>query len=62
MPIDTDDMERMLVEIMTGKEPTLRNEEADRIREKLRAECEAIIAAGGSVIIPPEVQAQWPGK
>ena len=52
MPIDATDIERMLVEIMTGKEPTLRTPEADAMREQLRKECEEIKARGDQVFIP----------
>lgn len=53
--IDTREMEKMLVEIVTGKLPSLRTPEADELRAKLTAEVEAIHAKGGTVEVPHEI-------
>ncbi len=49
------DMEKMLVEVVTGKPPTDTSYEASVIREQLQKECNEIIAKGGSIEIPPEI-------
>lgn len=53
--IDTDTMNRMLVEIVTGKKPARDDtvEEA-KMRIRLKRECEEIQARGGVVEIPAE--------
>ena len=53
--LHSDDIERMLVEIMTGKKPTLNTPEANAVREKLVKECAEIVANGGTVDIPREI-------
>lgn len=55
--ITTDDANTMLIEIVTGKKPTLTTPEADALREKLTQEVAEIRAKGGIVEIPREVQA-----
>lgn len=55
MTVDTREMERMLVEIVTGKPPSLRTPEADEIRARLTKEVEEIHAKGGEVEIPHEI-------
>jgi len=55
MPLDTDDLRTMLVEIMTGKPPTLRTPEADAMRARLQRECEEIRANLGTVAISSEI-------
>jgi hypothetical protein len=54
--MDTEDLERMLVEIVTGKPPSLNTPEANAIREKLRIEVQAIHDRGGEVEIQSEIQ------
>lgn len=53
--MDTREMERMLVEIVTGKPPTLRTPEADELRAKLTKEVREIQAKGYEVDIPHEI-------
>jgi len=53
--IDTDDLITMMVELETGKPPSLNTPEANAIREKLRKECDEIRAKGGMVDIPFEI-------
>jgi hypothetical protein len=53
--LDTDDINRILVEIVTGQPPTLTTPEAIVMRAKLQKECDAIVAKGGVVDIPPEI-------
>lgn len=53
--MDTRDMERMMVEIVTGKPPSLRTPEADEMRARLTAEIREIQARGGEVEIPHEI-------
>lgn len=54
--MDTDDINRMLVEIVTGKRPSRPDtvEEA-RMRAQLRTECDEIAAKGFAVDIPFEL-------
>jgi hypothetical protein len=54
--IDVGTMERMLIEITTGKQPARADtpEEA-KVRAKLKAECDDIKARGGVVEIPHEI-------
>jgi len=49
------DLQTIMVEIMTGKAPSLRSPKADRARAELRKEIAEIKAKGGSVDIPPEI-------
>lgn len=53
--MDSSDIERMLVEIVTGKPPTLSGPEADAMRAQLKMECDEILAKGGIVAIPHEI-------
>jgi len=53
--LDTDDLERMLVEIECGHPPSLVSPEADAMRARLVEACDAIHAKGGSVLIPHEI-------
>lgn len=53
--LTADDLQTMLVEIMTRRPPSLRGPEADAKRARLRRQVEEIVARGGSVEIPPEV-------
>jgi hypothetical protein len=52
--IPSEEVSRMLVEITTGKEPTLRSPKADALREELRRQCDEITAKGLAVDIPYE--------
>lgn len=47
-----DDLQRMIIELVTGKEPTLTTPEANAARERLRKEIAEIEAKGGMVDIP----------
>lgn len=53
MPLTTADLENMIIEIDTGKTPSLQTAEADAMREVLRKQIAAIHAKGGIVEIPP---------
>lgn len=53
--IDTEEINQMLIEILTGKPPSLRTPEADKMRVQLKKECDEIIAKGGVVDIPVEI-------
>lgn len=53
--MDSDDIERMLVEIETGAPPTLLTPEADAMRAKLTKECADIRAKGGAVAIHHDI-------
>ena len=55
MAFTSEDISRMLVEIMTGKEPFLKSSAADAMREQLRKECAEIVAKGGIVEVPHEI-------
>jgi hypothetical protein len=47
--LDTDDMNRIVIDIVTGNPPRILGPEADALREKLIPEIAAIIAKGGVV-------------
>ena len=49
MTFTSDQLERMLVEIVTGQPPSLLGPEADAMRAQLKAEVDAIHADGGAV-------------
>jgi len=52
----TDQLEHMLVEIATGKEPvTPDTPEMEAMRAKLTQECAEITAKGGEIVIPHEI-------
>jgi len=53
--IDMDDIQKMLVEIQTGKPPSNTTPEANRIRQQLQKECDEIKAKGGTVKIPHDI-------
>lgn len=53
--IDSEDIQTMLVEIATGKPPSLNTPEANRMRKKLIRECEEIRAKGGGIDVPWEI-------
>lgn len=54
--IHSDDVERILVEIVTKREPREPDTpELAALREKLQAECDEIVARGGTVMIPHEI-------
>ena len=53
--IDSEDLERMLVEITTGKPPSLYTPEANTLRAKLQEECDDITKMGGTVMIHHEI-------
>lgn len=54
--MDSDIITRMLVEIVTGKEPLLPDDvEMAAMRKQLQKECDEIVAAGGVVDVPHEV-------
>jgi hypothetical protein len=53
--LSPEDLERMVVEIMTGQPPSLRGAEADAMRERLRKECAEIVSRGGIVDVPDEI-------
>ena len=53
--IDSEDIEHMLVEIVTGKPPSLMTPEAAAMREKLQYECDEITRKGGTVMIHHEI-------
>lgn len=53
--MDTDDINRMIVEIMTGKERTLKTPEAQIMWDQLKKECDEIVAKGGIVDVAPEI-------
>jgi hypothetical protein len=53
--ITTDDLSRMVVEIMTGQEPSRLDEESMRAWNQLKAECDEIKRKGGVVEIPGEI-------
>lgn len=54
--IKTDDLERMLVEITTGKPPARPDSlEEAAMRSQLMKECNEIEARGGTVEIPHEI-------
>jgi len=52
MNLDLDDIARMVVEIETGTPPSLRNAEADAMRERLKVEIAEIHAKGGTALVP----------
>jgi hypothetical protein len=54
--LTSDDLRTMLVEIMTKRAPSLRSPEADAKRERLQQQCDEIVARGGTVEIPPEIE------
>lgn len=54
--LDTDDITRILVEIVTGKMPNPPDTpEAAAMRVQLQKECDEIVAKGGVVDIPTEI-------
>ena len=54
--IHSDDVERLLVEIVTGKEPAFPDtSELAALRAELKRDCEKIAARGGTVDIPHEI-------
>jgi hypothetical protein len=53
--IRTDQLEKILVEVVTGKPPSLQTPEADAIRAQFTREVEEIRAKGGVVEIPGEI-------
>jgi hypothetical protein len=53
--ITSEELYQMLVELETGKPPTLTTPEANAKREQLRKECADIKAMGGTVDIPHEI-------
>lgn len=54
--MDSDIIARMLVEIVTGKEPLLPDDaEMAAMRKQLQKECDEIVASGGVVDVPHEV-------
>jgi hypothetical protein len=53
--IDSEDIEHMLVEIVTGKPPSIRTPEADTMRAQLQKECDDIAKKGGTVMIHHEI-------
>ena len=56
MTVHSDDVERLLVEIVTEKKPAVPDTpELAALRAQLKKECDAIVAKGGTVDIPHEV-------
>jgi hypothetical protein len=52
--LTSEEMQEILVELMTGKPPRLQTPAAQKFREQSRKEIDAIVADGGSVDIPSE--------
>jgi hypothetical protein len=53
-PLTSDEMEEILVELVTGKPPRLKTPEAEEFRAVSREEIKEIEAKGGMVEIPGE--------
>lgn len=53
--LHADEIQRILVELGTGKSPTLRNEEADAFRAQVTQEIAEIKGRGYEVEIPFEI-------
>lgn len=56
MPLTSEQMEQITVELLTGKESTITGEEADKFRAELQPEIDRITASGRVVEIPTELK------
>ncbi len=54
--LTSEDIERMLIEIQTGKPPSLKTDEAAVMRIQLRKECAEIKSRGAAVDVPWEIK------
>lgn len=53
--LTSDDVNTILIDVMTGRAPSIQGDEAQAMHDRLRQECADIIAKGGSVDVPPEL-------
>lgn len=54
--MNSDDVTRILVEVVTGKQPAVPDDdEMVAMRVQLKIECDEIVAKGGTVDVPHEI-------